>query len=239
VPLAVAASTAGSTDPNSTIVSSSINFGDGTIVNGSSATHTYNTAGTYTVIAIVKDNLGMSATANVTVTAVAKQPPMVVGTLTQTPGVSFKISTAGTYAPSGSSASPVSNLGGRTPVTATSGLHADSTNGTYPVPETVADNIGPKPSVAASAAAKRGVFVVSPQSGFVSTTTSVQFVASAASPNGIRATRILVDGKMAYSGTSDVIDTNLTLTAGTRQVVLQATDNAGIVYQSALTVTVR
>jgi hypothetical protein len=69
VPMVVTASTAASTDPDGSIAFSSINFGDGTVVSGSTSTHTYTTAGTYTVTATVKDNLAASSTATATVAA--------------------------------------------------------------------------------------------------------------------------------------------------------------------------
>jgi PKD repeat protein len=64
----VTASTAGSSDPYGSIVTSQIDFGDGTIVPAASAAHQYRTAGTYTVKATVTDNLGASSTASTTVT---------------------------------------------------------------------------------------------------------------------------------------------------------------------------
>ncbi|MFL6436210.1 MAG: alkaline phosphatase family protein [Terriglobales bacterium] len=62
-PLTVTASTSGSSDPNSggNIASSWIDFGDGTVVNATTATHTYNNPGHYTVLATVYDNLGRSS----------------------------------------------------------------------------------------------------------------------------------------------------------------------------------
>ena len=67
-PLTVNASTSGSSDPDGTITSSSINFGDGTSAPGSTAQHTYINSGTYTVTATVTDNAGLSSTATATVT---------------------------------------------------------------------------------------------------------------------------------------------------------------------------
>lgn len=68
----VAASTAGSSDPYGSIVASQIDFGDGTIVSASSATHQYKVAGTYTVKATVTDSLGASAAASTTVNVKAQ-----------------------------------------------------------------------------------------------------------------------------------------------------------------------
>src|SRR5205814_8228666 len=76
-PLTVTASTAGSSDPNG-IASSWVNFGDGTVVNATTATHTYNTPGTYTVLATVYNGVGKFSRTSTTVTASAA-PPTVVG----------------------------------------------------------------------------------------------------------------------------------------------------------------
>ncbi|MFL6436211.1 MAG: PKD domain-containing protein [Terriglobales bacterium] len=69
-PLTVTASTSGSTDPNpgGSIVSSWINFGDGTVVNATSANHMYSNSGTYTVIATVYGSSGKSSRGAATVT---------------------------------------------------------------------------------------------------------------------------------------------------------------------------
>src|SRR5262249_48037447 len=73
-PLTVSASTAGSSDPDGTIASSSIDFGDGTVVNGASASHTYSSAGIYTVKGTVTDEWGKSASASTTVTVSSAAP---------------------------------------------------------------------------------------------------------------------------------------------------------------------
>jgi hypothetical protein len=61
-PLPVTASTAGSSSPDASIASSTLNFGDGTpTVAGPSATHTYIASGSFTVTATVTDTLGATA----------------------------------------------------------------------------------------------------------------------------------------------------------------------------------
>jgi PKD repeat protein len=67
-PLQVAASTAASTDSDGKVTSSVINFGNGQSAAAFSATATYTTAGTYTVQATVKDNLGATSTVRQSVT---------------------------------------------------------------------------------------------------------------------------------------------------------------------------
>jgi PKD repeat protein len=63
-PLGVTASTEDSSDPDGTVVSSTIDFGDGTTAPGPVATHTYTSSGTYTVTATVNDDLGASSKDN-------------------------------------------------------------------------------------------------------------------------------------------------------------------------------
>jgi PKD repeat protein len=70
-PVSVTASTAGSTDVDGTIASTTISWGDGTSTAGASGSHTYTTTGTYTVTATVTDDRGASSTASATVTVTA------------------------------------------------------------------------------------------------------------------------------------------------------------------------
>jgi PKD repeat protein len=66
-PVTVHASTSGSSDPDGTVVSSVIDFGDGTVLSGPDASHTFNSAGTFTVTATVRDNHGASAMARASI----------------------------------------------------------------------------------------------------------------------------------------------------------------------------
>jgi PKD repeat protein len=69
-PLAINVDTSGSFDAGGSIVSRSIDFGDGsTPATSVAATHSYTQAGTYTVRATVVDNGGMSSHTTATVTA--------------------------------------------------------------------------------------------------------------------------------------------------------------------------
>jgi PKD repeat protein len=67
-PTMVSASTAGSSDADGTITATTIDFGDGTVIAGATATHNYANVGTYTVTARVTDNLGATSIATKTVT---------------------------------------------------------------------------------------------------------------------------------------------------------------------------
>ena len=70
----ITASSSGSTDPDGTIASTVISFGDGSSASAISASHQYKVAGTYTVKATVTDNMGASSTASATVVV---KPPFV------------------------------------------------------------------------------------------------------------------------------------------------------------------
>ncbi len=63
----ITASAAGSSDPDGSIASTTIDFGDGTLVAASAASHQYKLAGTYAVKTTVTDNLGASSSTTKTV----------------------------------------------------------------------------------------------------------------------------------------------------------------------------
>jgi PKD repeat protein len=76
-PANVTASTAGSSDADGSIISTTINFGDGssaTAATGGSASHVYQNAGAYTVTTTVTDNNGAQASATASMKVV---PPYV------------------------------------------------------------------------------------------------------------------------------------------------------------------
>ena len=72
-PLAIAFSSAGSTDSDGSIASYLWTFGDGTTSTAASPSKTYSTAGNYSVVLKVTDNAGASATSSVGV-AIATDP---------------------------------------------------------------------------------------------------------------------------------------------------------------------
>ena len=90
-PLQVRADSSGSSDPNGGIVSQLIDFGGGTTSTAVTATHTYNTVGTFIVSLSVTDKLGLSSSASKTVTV---QPPNTVS-VTVSP-TSVKVTSGGT-----------------------------------------------------------------------------------------------------------------------------------------------
>ena len=70
-PLAVSFDASGSNDPEGGALSYAWDFGDGTTGTGPTANHDYGVAGAYTVTLTVTNDVGKTATANTTVTAIA------------------------------------------------------------------------------------------------------------------------------------------------------------------------
>lgn len=144
-PVTVSANASGSSDPDGTVASTSIDFGDGTVVSGATASHTYNAPGTYTVIALVTDNQGANSTAASTVTIVANQPPVARLTVTPGSGVAPVTVTADASASSdvdGNITSGSIDFGDGTLVSGLKASHTYANGGNYAVTAKVTDDRG-------------------------------------------------------------------------------------------------
>jgi hypothetical protein len=104
--LTVKASTAGSSDPDGSIAKTTIDFGDGTVVQSATATHTYATAGSFTVTATVVDNRGASAVAVTRIEAKA----VATGTTILSPSNSATVNFPTPIVVSAKSSNPISRL---------------------------------------------------------------------------------------------------------------------------------
>ena len=82
-----------------------------------------------------------------------------------------------------------------------------------------------------------GVTVSSPAAGSTSGS-PVHFVASATSASPITAMRIYVDNISVYLVSAGSLDTSVTMSAGTHNVVVQAWDSTGAVFKTPLNLTV-
>ncbi len=232
-PLAVSASTVSSTTSNSNITSSSIDFGDGSVVSATTATHTYNAAGAYTVTATVTDNYGKTSTATAAVKVAANQPPLAVLSVTPASGVApvtVTASTAGSSDPDGTVASSLINFGDGTSAAGPTASHTYKAAGTYAVTATVTDNLGASSSAGGSVAvAPAGLTLTSPAAGSTSNS-PVHVVASAVSGYPISAIWIYVDNVVLYKTSSSTVDTYLALSGGSHYVSAQAWDSSGALF---------
>ncbi|MCU7951432.1 MAG: PKD domain-containing protein [gamma proteobacterium symbiont of Bathyaustriella thionipta] len=143
--IAVNFSSAGSMDADGSIASYMWDFGDGNSSNDKNPTHTYNTAGTYTVKLMVMDNQG--ATANNSTTAdisdsTVNMPPTANanGPYAGITGNPVNFSSAGSMDPDGSIASYVWNFGDGNSSTEVNPGYAYTTAGAYTVTLMVTDN---------------------------------------------------------------------------------------------------
>ncbi len=244
--LTVTASTAGSSDPNGTIASTKIDFGDGTVLSAPSGTHVYSTAGSFIVKATVTDNSGASASASVTVTVAApNQPPVAKLTVTPTTGtaaLTVTASTAGSSDPNGTIASTKIDFGDGTVLSAVSGTHTYPTVGSYIVKATVTDNSGASASASLTVTVKApnqlpvAKLTVTPTTGTAALTVTASTVGSSDSDGTIASTKIdFGDGTVL----SAVSGTHIYLTAGSYIVKATVTDNSGASASTSATVTVQ
>jgi PKD repeat protein len=242
-PLTVSASTAGSSDPDGTIASTSINFGDGSApVNGASASHIYNLAGTYTVTATVTDNLGATSTksATVVVTSINKPP---IAAVSATPSSAYGPVTVSASAASstdldGTITSTVINFGDGTSVTGVTASHSYPNAGIYTVTATVTDNLGASSSASTSVTVKAPEVVVSSPANGASVTSPVHVVASGFSGNPVTTMQIYLDSALAYSINSPNLDTTLTMAGGAHTLVVKGWDTAGRSFMKSLSISV-
>jgi PKD repeat protein len=106
VPFAVVANNQGSYDPDGTIVSRKIDFGDGYVAAASSASHTYSKPGIYKMLGTVVDNTGVATTKSIVIDA--KAPSFAVNITDPTAGFSTNLGLVRVSA----------NIVGRNPITA-------------------------------------------------------------------------------------------------------------------------
>ena len=122
--LTVRVNTDGSSDPDGPIASSSVDFGDGTVLSGPHASHTYATAGIYNITTTVVDPLGASSVAvnPVSVKATASG----VNIISPTTGTAVNWPT--TFVVSANMANPVSSMTILVDGTAVYSIHSDVIN---------------------------------------------------------------------------------------------------------------
>ncbi|HEU4416727.1 MAG TPA: PKD domain-containing protein [Candidatus Angelobacter sp.] len=241
-PVAVSASTAGSSDPDGTIAATTISFGDGSApVNAASATHSYTAGGTYTITATVTDNLGASSSKSATVViSGSNRPP--IAAVSATPAVAYapatvSVSTAGSSDPDGTIAGTVINFGDGTSASGTTASHKYSTAGTYRVTATVTDNLGASSTASTSVTIKPAEVIVSTPASGATVTSKAHIVASGFSGNTVTTMQIYLDNVLIYAVGSPNLDTTISLTPGVHNVQVKGWDNTAHSFAKTLSLT--
>ena len=241
-PLPVTASTANSTDNQGTIVSSSIDFGDGTVISGTSASHTYANLGSYTITATLNDSVGLTASQSTTVTVTTPQPP--VARLSVTPGsgtapVTVTASTSASTDPQGSALTSTINFGDGTTTAGPSATHTYGSTGTYTVTATLSDALSMSSQATATVTVNAGASItVSQPANNTSVHGPIHVVASGTAPSGVDALQIYLDNTLVYQANASSFDTTVATMPGPHFIVVQLWDKLGNYYKYPLNVTV-
>jgi PKD repeat protein len=322
-PATISASAAGSSDPDGTIASSIISFGDGTSASGLTASHKYSSPGVYTLTATVTDNSGASSSASASVTVKAPEvivsspasgailpqqvhvvasgfsgnpvtamqiyvdgamvysvnsanldttitvaggthtllvkgwdkagqnfskslsvtvnkPPVAALSLSSGSilvGGSISASAAASSDPDGTIASTVISFGDGSSASAVSASHQYKTAGTYTVKATVTDNMGASSTASATVVVKPPFVTITSPTFTSTTSTSVRATGAASSGYPVVATQVYLDGALKFQSSTATVDTTLSISVGTHQIVIQGWDSSGATFKSAVTVT--
>jgi PKD repeat protein len=244
VPASITASTAASSDSDGTIVASTINFGDGSApVSGSSVSHTYSAAGTYTITGTVTDNLGATASksAAIVISSSINQPP--VAMISATPNSAYapatiSVSAAGSSDPDGTIASSVISFGDGTSASGLTATHTFSAAGVYTLTAKVTDNLGASSVASTSVTVKAPEVIVSNPADGALLPSQVHVTASGFSGYAVMAMQIYVDGAIVYSVNSASLDGTISVASGPHNLVVKGWDVAGRNFYKQLTVTI-
>jgi PKD repeat protein len=145
-PVNVQFSSAGSMDPDGSIVAYAWNFGDGYTSTAPNPAHTFNAVGTYTVTLVVTDNTGLTGSTSLTVSAL--QPnilPVAIASATPSSGyapLSVTLSGANSYDTDGTISSYQWNFGDGSTGSGQTVQHSYAGIGNFTATLTVTDNRG-------------------------------------------------------------------------------------------------
>jgi PKD repeat protein len=240
VPLNITASTANSSSPNGPIVSSIIDFGDGSgAVSGPNAAHTYNAPGTFTVTGTVTDSAGETASTTQTIRVSAAVPTAVLN-VTPTSGnspLSVVASLANSSSPDATITSFNISFGDGTTASASTASHTYSAPGTFVVTGTVVDSLG------ASASATQNVTVTQPCSinganrtvticypvANATVSSNLSIVAYAPDSRSVTQWAIYIDSTLVYlqHTSAKSISVPVTMSAGSHNIQVTAWDSIG------------
>ena len=227
---------AGSSDPDGTLVGYAWDFGDGATGTGAHPTHSYATAGTYTVTLTVTDNRGGTATAtrDLTVHAPNQLPTAAFSWAANKANASFDA--AASTDPDGTIASYSWAFGDGSTGDGVTATHTYAASGTYTVALTVTDNRG------GQHVTSNDVTVVANAKPTAAFTNSANFLALSFDGTGSADTDGTVDSyawEFGDGGSASTASPNHTYgAAGTYTVTLTVTDNDGATDQVTKTITV-
>lgn len=221
-----------SADADGTISTYAWDFGDGSQGSGQQVSRTYAAAGTYRVTLIVTDDNGATAQQARDVTVTAPPPPNVAPTAAftaQATNLDVDVDATASSDPDGTIASYAWDFGDGTTGTGATAEHSYATAGTYNVKLTVTDNAGTTGTVTSPVmVAPAPPANVAPTARFVSTATGLQVnldASTSADPDGTIASYAWDFGDGATG--SGASPSHTYAAAGTHQVTLTVTDNAG------------
>ncbi|MDO8121480.1 PKD domain-containing protein, partial [Isoptericola sp. b490] len=136
--LSVSVDGSGSSDPEGGALSYAWDFGDGSTGSGATTSHTYASAGTYTVSLTVTDPGGLADTTTYDVTVAANQSPTAAFTATPA-GLSVSVDGSGSSDPEGGALSYVWDFGDGSTGSGATTSHTYASAGTYTISLTVTD----------------------------------------------------------------------------------------------------
>jgi PKD repeat protein len=237
---AITVTNAGSYDPDGTITSTVVDFGDGAIANSSSAAHAYALPGTYAIKVTVTDAAGASASTSSQVTITNQAPSATVALSAATVPTSTAITVTGRGSdPDGSIASTVIKFGDGASAIGASASHAYAKAGTYTVTVTVTDNLGATGTAQAQVKVTNRAPIakvnLSSTSLWLGNSLSVNSSGSSDSDGTIVSTKISFGDGTSVAAASG---TRIYLAAGTYTVTVTVTDDMGASSSASATVLV-
>jgi serine protease len=214
-----------SSDSGGTMTSHAWNFGDGTTSTATNPTHTYASAGTYSVTETVTDNIGQTASKTASVSTNAGGVPTANFSFT-TSGSTANFTDTSTDA-GGSIGSHAWTFGDGGTSTATNPSHTYALVGTYSVTETVTDSFDGK----TSSKTESLVVSVGPPTQLLKNT-GFETTGSWTMSSGVACTNSTCNGEVAHGGTgfawldgygsthTDAVSQPVTITAGKSKATL-------------------
>ena len=237
--MAVTFDASGSTDPDGTIASYDWDFGDAITGTGVSTTHTYMTAGTFTITLTVTDDAGAtnSVMADITVMAAAPPgniPPMAVITAPPAAAIGMEVifDASTSTDPDGTIVSYDWDFGDTMVSTGVSTTHTYATEGTFTITLTVTDDAGATNStmtdiIITAAAPPVNIPPAAMISGPTTGTEGVAVTFDASGSLDLDGMIVSYDWDLGDTMTATGISVTHTYSVGVYTVKLTVTDDAG------------